>query len=237
MVEEKMSQFNLSANSLKVIAVIAMFLDHASALVVSSGTVMDMVIHFFGRLAAPIMCYLIAEGYSHTSDTRRYLKRLLLFSLISHFPYVWYFDIPWWRATSVIWSLAMGLVALTAAKSPDLAVWKKIGIVLLCCLLAWNANWNYIAVLWILFFGLFRERFNLQLLSFSLIGLILYVAQGLLDFGWSEVYRFGFLLAIPLFMFYHGKKGKHSLFIKWGFYIFYPLHLLFLQMLRIVFFT
>lgn len=222
----------LTSNTLKVIAITAMFVDHMSTWLVPKGTMLDILLHTFGRLAAPIMCFLIAEGYFYTSNVKRYIQRLFVFALISHLPFVMFFGVEWWQATSVIWSLLMGLVALSACKNSNLSLFRKISIVILCCLFAWTANWNYIAVLWIVSFGLFRDQLRNQIISFAAIGIILYAIPGIIDYGWTSIYRFGVLLAIPLLTLYSGEVGKKSNIIKWGFYIFYPLHLIILYILK-----
>ncbi|MFS0788698.1 TraX family protein [Shouchella sp. 1P09AA] len=68
-----------------IVAILAMVVDHTSIWIVSEGTTLDSVLHSFGRLAAPIMCYLIAEGYFHTSNNTKYLKRLFISALNSTF--------------------------------------------------------------------------------------------------------------------------------------------------------
>jgi len=96
--------------------------------------------------------------------------------------------------------------------------------------LSWTANWNYISVLWIVLFGMFRGQFEKQMISFALVGIFLYAIPGVRDLGWEFVYRFGVLLAIPVFALYNGQRGRDSAFIKWGFYAFYPLHLVALHL-------
>ena len=74
------------------------------------------------------MCYFVAEGYHHTRDIRKYTARMFLFAVISHFAYVFASaDFAGWRSfipfssgrvlnqTSVMWSLAWGLVMLRVA--------------------------------------------------------------------------------------------------------------------------
>lgn len=223
----------MTSNVLKVIAILAMFVDHASYWIVSKGTAPDLIVHSFGRLAAPIMCYLIAEGFYHTSNVKKYIFRLFLFAIISHFPYVLFFELRWWQATSVMWGLLMGLVALTVSRLPNLSCLYKLPAILLCCLLAWTADWNYIVVLWILGFGWFRGRFPWQMASFAAVGGIFYLLP-LLHLGADCMYRFGILFAIPLFALYNGTRGRKSSLIKWGFYVFYPVHLILLHILKFV---
>ncbi|QJC54356.1 hypothetical protein HGI30_12765 [Paenibacillus albicereus] len=224
-------RFRLNSTALKLIAILAMFVDHASFYLIPKGTTADIVVHSIGRLAAPIMCYLLAEGYFYTSNRRKYAKRLLWFALLSHFPFVWFFGLEWWQATSVMWSLLMGLIALSVCKNDSMHLLVKLPLLALCCLLAWTADWNFIAVLWIVAFGLFRGNQTLQMLSFAAIGTVFYIVPGLMSMGLDASFRFGIWMAIPIFYLYNGKPGKRSPLMKWGFYVFYPLHLLVLYVL------
>lgn len=176
-------KIDISGNLLKYIAILAMFFDHFVSVFVCQPDITGSLLRVPGRLTAPIMCYLIAEGFYYTSNLRRYTKRLFLFALISHFPYVWYFNLPWWRATSVMWSLTLGLLALAIVKRGSGPLWSKPICVGVCCLLAYTADWNFIAVLWILFFGLYRGDFKSRcsasaLLDFSYIFFRQYCVQG-----------------------------------------------------------
>ncbi|WP_233549426.1 TraX family protein [Lysinibacillus yapensis] len=224
-------QRDISSNSLKYIAIAAMFFDHLFAVFLAQDSMEGILSRIPGRIVAPIMCYLIAEGFFYTSDVRRYIKRLVIFAAISHFPYVLYFDLPWWKATSVIWSLALGLIALTVYKSDKISIYFKVPLILFCCMLAIPADWNYVAVLWILFFGIFRGNIVKQMISFVLIGLIFHIIPSVMDFGWARLNQLGILIAIPLLVMYKGRRGRKSKALKWGFYVFYPLHLILLFIL------
>lgn len=227
----------LTSNRLKMIAIVTMFIDHFSYLVTPSQTPTSWVMHFIGRVAAPIMCYLIAEGHHYTSDKEKYFLRLLLFAFLSHIPYVVYFDLPFLGATSIVWSLAMGLLALTGVSNDRHKISVKVGIVLAACLLAYNANWNYISVLWIVGFGLFRGNFKMQAISYTTIGLIFYIIQGFIRIGPHTSYRIGIFLPLLFIYFYNGELGKKTKLSKWSFYIFYPLHFIILYLLRLYVFN
>ena len=69
----------LNAMSLRLLALALMLLDHMWATIVPGNDWMT----FIGRLAFPIFAFQIAEGYYHTSDFKRYAKRLLLFALMA----------------------------------------------------------------------------------------------------------------------------------------------------------
>ena len=227
----------LNSNILKIIAITAMFIDHASTWFYPRGTILYIILHALGRIVAPIMCYFIAEGYFHTSNNKKYITRLLILTAISHFPYVMYFQLTWWKTTSVIWGLTLGLIALTVIQKPNIDAWKKYLVIAICCILSWTANWNYIVVLWIVFFGIYRGQIKKQMISFAAIGIALYAIPGIVNFGWEFIYRFGVILAIPLLILYNGERGKKSNLIKWGFHTFYPLHLMILFVLRYIVFV
>jgi len=74
-------------------------------------------------------------------------------------------------------------------------------------LLAYNANWNYIAVLWIVNFGLYRNDFKKQIIGYSLIGLLFYIIQGLIRVGPHVGYRIGIFVPL-LFIYIMASKEK-----------------------------
>lgn len=236
----------MSANQLKIIAVLAMVLDHAVALFVPYGTVWRSILRCVGLIAAPIMCYIIAEGYHHTSNRPRYFRRLVLFALISHIPFnlSMGFDLSVLSATSVMWALSMGLLALIIVKENRLHWAARLAGLGVCCLLAYTANWNYIAVLWIVVFGVFHGRKNIQMLAFALIGVVFHLGQKFKPLLLGQVsmeefgnwYQWGIFLAIPLLLCYNGTRGNNSKWFSRCFYWFYPAHLLVLYVLyRFVF--
>ena len=238
-----MRRFHLNANQLKIIAIAAMTIDHAAAIFLPHG-LLKMILRCIGRLAAPIMCYMIAEGYHHTSNRKSYLLRLILFALISHVPFnlSMNFDLSPFAATSVMWSLAMGLLALMIVKDEKIHPLLRMGGLLLCCMLAYTANWNYIAVLWVVFFGWFHGNKKMQMISFALIGLTFHLGQQfwslLVGFRTVEnfklLYQPGIFLAIPLLLSYDGTHGKKSKFMKHLFYWYYPVHMVILHILKLL---
>ena len=209
-----------------------MLLDHVVSVFYLQNDFVFQVLKTPGRMAAPVFCYFVAEGYRHTSNRKKYVFRLILFAAISHYPFNLAFGYGFFQATSVIWALAMGLVALSAVKSSRFHLVAKAGIILVCCLAALTANWNFTAVLWVLGFGLFFENFKRQIISFILIGSTTYLGLRFFYFGVQDWYQFGIFLAIPFLAAYNGKLGQKSKAMSWFFYIFYPGHLIILHILR-----
>jgi hypothetical protein len=69
-------QKDLSSYTLKNLAIFAMFFDHIFAVFVPQDSLEGVALRILGRIAAPIMCYMIAEGYHYTSNLKKYIVRL-----------------------------------------------------------------------------------------------------------------------------------------------------------------
>lgn len=226
----------LNAYTLKMLAIIAMFFDHFVAVFVVHDSLTGILLRFPGRISAPIISYFIAEGYYHTSNRKRYLIRLLIFAAISHLPYNLLFGYSFFEATSVIWGLAMGLIALMAVKKESLNIVFKLIIVGLSAWFSMRANWNFVVVFWIVGFGIYRGDLKKQLLSFLGVGIVFHLIPTMIRFGlthdvYPHWYQFGFVLAIPLLLNYNGSKGTRSKWSAWFFYFFYPVHMIILYLL------
>ncbi len=233
-------RLSLTGNQLKSLAFCAMVFDHAALLFVPHSWDMYPFLRLPGRIAAPIMCYMVAEGFFHTSNLKKYLLRLLLFALLSHVPYALCFRHGLFETTSVLWSLFLGLLALSCVRSGRLALWQKILALLLCCALSFWANWNYVGVLWIVGFGLNRGNFRRQALTFCAVAAAAHLfvncfCLGLLVDGNPRLYQLGVFLALPLLALYNGERGGKGKLSTWFFYAGYPLQLLLLWALRTVF--
>lgn len=223
----KRKSFEITSNQLKVIAILAMVIDHCTIVFLSHDAPVFWLLRMIGRMTAPIMCYFIAEGFYHTSNLKKYIGRLLLMALVSHIPHnlclgydLWSF----WYATDVMFALLFGLVALTVWKQEKLPVIWRCLVVATCCLLAYSSDWNYIAVLWILGFGVFHGNAKKQMLAFVAVAGIYMLQPFIYGSSLPYISRFGIFLVVPLLLLYRGNRGRKSALIKWGFYWFYPVH-------------
>ena len=141
----------LTSDLLKLIAVIAMVIDHIAWSFVPFGSIAGQVMHVIGRITAPIMCFMAAEGYYKTRNVKKYAQRLGIFALIAHFPYTFFqtgkFEIIY--QTSIMFPLFLGIVALVIRDSPKYETAVKNMIILLICLASMIGDWGCMAVIWI----------------------------------------------------------------------------------------
>lgn len=236
-------QARLNTNHLKLIAIIAMTVDHVTDLFYPGFPVepTPIVLHMIGRLTAPIMWFFVCEGYYYTHNVKKYIQRLLIFSVISHFAYCFAFGInpiPFstgiFNQTSVIYPLLIAVVVLWLQDTElRLEKWLKETIIFVLIMSAFPADWSCIAVLAIL--DMYRKRGDLKA---QMLAMLPYVAvYGVVSFFFvSKVYALelvGVLMVYPVLKMYNGEKGRAG-WMKWFFYIYYPAHLVVIGIIRLL---
>ena len=231
--------FSFSGTALKTIACITMLVDHIGASCIEAGILtpgldvgtlsqdtlsayppyrLDMVLRFTGRLAFPIFCFLAVEGFLHTHDVKKYVRRLLLFGLLSEVP----FDLAFFRTPfapqhqNVYWTLALGVLAMAGLKRFEkengLPGWQGLVWAGGCAALALAANTDYHAIGVLIICTLYLTRADRK--RQCLAGAVLFL------------FELTAPLAFVLVWFYNGQRGACSPLQKKAFYWFYPVHLL-----------
>lgn len=231
----------LTGNSIKYIAIVAMLIDHIAWCFVPLDSVLGQIMHIIGRTTAPIMCFFIAEGYYHTRNIKKYAMRLTIFAIISHFAFIYmtYGKLFVYKfQTSVIYTLLLGLLALWIYYNVKNQYLKYLSIIAICFLVT-PGDWDLIAILWILNFGINHDNVKERNKWFIIINLFMIVSSVvfciLSNINWyQQLFQSGVFLALPLLYAYNGKRGKGGQFNKWVFYIFYPLHLLILGIIKYI---
>ena len=241
----------LDSNAIKIIAIIAMTIEHIAWMLFPGypSEIIPIILHTIGRITCPIMCYFIAEGYHYTKNIDKYTARLFIFAFVSHFAYIFFSEnfvdcrsfIPFYygeilNQTSVMWSLAWGLVMLRVVNSKKINrdITKTL-LVILICIISFPSDWSCVASLCILAFGTNRDNFKTQMLW-----MIFYVAiySAVYFFSIDKIYgilQMSVVLAIPVLLMYNGKRGKNQTankIMKWSFYIYYPLHLFIIGLIQ-----
>lgn len=232
----------LNSNHLKLIAIIAMTLDHGADLIWPGFPAHPVAIalHILGRVTAPIMWFFVCEGFHYTRSVKRYGLRMLLFAVISHFAYCFAFNIDLiplrsglFNQTSVIWPLFWAVIVLWILKHEDrFPQWLVWVMILVINLITFPANWSCIAVMAIV--SMYANRGNLkkQMLG-MLFWVVIYAVVSF--FCVNKVYaavQLGVVLVYPLLRCYNGERGRAK-WMKWLFYVYYPAHLVVIGLLRI----
>lgn len=202
--------------ALKWIAILTMVTDHVGVVFFPH----DIFFRMPGRIAFPLFIFMLVEGFSHTSDQKKYLIRLVIFAFLSEIPFDLAFsgklvDI---HDQNVFFTLALGLGMLCLIEHYH-KLYIDLIILAACVAIAFGIHCDYSGggILLIYLFYRFRYNNSIKVISFFLISLIFY--------NWLEL--FGLLAFIPIVL-YNGKKGPS---MKYLFYIFYPAHLLVLAIL------
>ena len=101
----------INALELKLLAMALMLCDHMWATVLPDiGWISNL-----GRLAFPIFAFQIVEGFYQTHDRKKYIRRMLVFALISEIPFdlmtsgVWFYPFH----QNVMMTFLIGLLMLS----------------------------------------------------------------------------------------------------------------------------
>lgn len=236
-------KWGIHAGILKVIALTLMLLDHAWATIIPGNDWMT----WLGRMAFPIFAFQVAEGYYHTSDVNKYIKRLLVFALISELPLNLIFGgglfFPFHQ--NVMFTLLFGLLAVRSVdrlregwlqeqdgKNIKRFVRAALPVLGYCALATVTlCDYNYRGVLTVVMFYWFRQipyAKLWQLLGMLFINVWLVVGQELVfTIGGMEIHFpvQGFsVFALFFIWLYNGRRGWKSKVFQYACYIFYPLH-------------
>ncbi|MBZ6527818.1 hypothetical protein HYQ40_08495 [Aerococcaceae bacterium DSM 111021] len=213
----------INSATIKIIAMVSMMIDHLGAFVllpwlqagngqahIDTWSTVYTTSRSIGRLAFPLFCFLIVEGFKHTSDVKKYMMRLGIFALISEIPFDLarshtFFD---FSGQNVMFTLLFGLIAIWCIKHFDNLFYRLIGVALsLIIVTVLNTDYSSLGVSVLIILYVLRDFRLFQ----SLLGAFAFI---------------GSWFAMPAFIityFYNGLKGSLS---SKAFYWFYPVHLL-----------
>lgn len=222
----------LSGSALKIIAVISMFLDHF-ALVFSDADSLNFPVMTFanktftlyyilrklGRIAFPLFCFLVAEGFFYTKNPKKYLATLLTFAVISEIPYNLmlgnsvFFD----AKQNVYFTLFLAAALLFIFTSSLHGAIKGIlGVLIVVGIPFLRIDYGVKGVLLIVFLYALRDKKIYQILA----------SLPFLSGGYAAWFGM-FLTAL-----YNGQRGFIKGKSKYAFYLFYPAHILLLVFLK-----
>ncbi|MCM1496682.1 MAG: conjugal transfer protein TraX [Bacteroides sp.] len=239
----------ISGSTIKMIAIIAMLIDHTAAVVLEHMilkqhlslalevsappmVILYYIMRIIGRLGFPIFIFLLIEGLEHTRNKWKYLLRLVLFALVSEIPFDFAFNLKKEEIFSgkllefgyqnVFFTLSIGLLTVIVIQIMAETKWNT----------AIKTLMNLVVTLAGMGLGFLLRTDYGAIGVLAIVILYLFRKRRLLAAGMACVILMGssilevsaFLILLPI-AHYNGKRGWN---LKYVFYAFYPLHLLLL---------
>lgn len=219
-------KIKIERSFLRIIAFVCMFLDHVAFTLMGPSILADSF-RIVGRLAFPIFCYFLVQGFLHTSSRRCYAFRLFVLALVSQIPYMFCFlSIE----LNVVFELLAGLLMLNFVTRPSIRPVDFLGL-LASLLLSSLADYGMMGLVVILTMYLVyspvvdgKQVLVVKSRFFSVL-LVIFLFLISLEFCGAAV------LALPLIDRCSDDQGlKLPRILTYGFY---PLHLVFLWFLQV----
>lgn len=236
----------LNRDVIKYIAMFTMLLNHIATIFLETGTPLCEIFLAVGYFTAPVMVYFLVEGYGYTHSKNRYFLRLLLFAAISEIPYCIAFsenDMITFCGFNMLCTLCLcfGIIWMTehVGSRP-----KRIGLTVVLVLSSIRCDWALLAPIMTLWFIQAKKSGQKTEAAFAK-SIILFAAVhflgGIGKFSFAVNVLYAVLAAagvglagICIVFFYNGRRMKAGRnFSKWFFYLFYPVHLLILGIIRL----
>ena len=226
----------LNGFHLKLIAVCTMFIDHMGDTLFPG----VMWLRCIGRVAFPIFCFLIAEGCVHTHDRKKYALRLLVFAVLSEIP----FNLMTGRAVcnpydqNVLWTLLLGAAvcwlmdgALKRRTAPAFVLTGAAMVAAFWLLEVFCTDYGGWGMLLVaMFYGVRRAPYGQAAkMAAQAVGLAFFCIGVM---GGVTIELWALTALVPIWL-YNGQRGFSHKAVQYGFYAFYPLHILILSLIAL----
>ncbi|MGV3082299.1 TraX family protein [Streptococcus dysgalactiae] len=175
------------------------------------------------------MAFLLVEGFHYTRNRSKYALRLFVFALISILPFTYAFHLSFWLPNNIFFTLLLGLLSIMILEKGFDGVANVFGIIGLVTL-SLVFDWSPFGIFLIMAFYSLHGRPQAYFKPIFITCFLMIILEGLGYLGgalsWYEVLaNLGILLVIPILKAYNGERGYNPIWVKWGFYAFYPIHL------------
>ena len=232
---------NIDTNLLKLIAMIAMFIDHSVKMLFPQYPIMRII----GRIAFPIYAYCIAVGCVYTKDMLKYFKRIVLLALVSQPLYavalahdnalmysisfseqpvraVVNFYVQSWAHPSILLSLAFGILLIWTIRERQILL--TLALALFCWKIQGSFDYGIRGLILMVLFYLFCAKWWLSLPV--VLGYMVWwglKGAGYTLFGVRFSIQMFAIFALPLIYIHTRSNIRIN---KWFFYFYYPAHLI-----------
>lgn len=241
MTSNRINDYGLSGNMLKIIAALSMLIDHIGMILLPEVKILRII----GRISFPIYAFMLAEGCVYTKNRLRYFLTVLILGAGCQIVYYihdnsTYMGILITFTLSIVVVYAMQYLKTAMFETEGSWIKRCVATVVLLSAIAgvyflnkvFQIDYGFWGCMAPAFASLFRkprastsavwEKLDRQILHVFMFGICLVMISCVS--GQNQAYC---LFSLPLLMLYSGKRGKTQM--KSFFYIFYPTHLLILE--------
>lgn len=224
----------MTRNTLKWIALVTMTVDHIGLFLIPNDTTLYTLMRIIGRIAFPLFAFMIAEGFLHTSNLKKYMMRLFILGVMTEVIFIGLYIISGFNLThlwfleghgfrmNILWTLLLGLIGLYLTHKYESYQMLILTVLFLASIVL---PYGFYGFGLIMIFGMIQTP--KQKWGYVAGLTLIYCFYPALSLGWSGVewIQLFALVSIPLLMMYSGQKGKGSYRFL---YLYYPIHILFI---------
>lgn len=209
----------MNSFTLKLMMAVLMVMDHLHYFLPG----VPNYFHYLGRLVAPVFTYLMTQSMVYTSDRARYIRRMLsagLVMLAGNFA----LSLQFGTAIPMNIFLSLGISAMLLLQCERLRFgepWAECSLKIIVLLfLSFLCEGALLCPVMALIFYYLRHR--------PLWMCVVYTAAmfAVVPVLYGKLFpQILMVFAVPLILFYNGKRGLDGTFARRFFYIIYPLHI------------
>ena len=229
----------MSREQIKIVAIAAMTVNHIALVFFLPGTIVFEVFVDTGYITAITMCFFLVEGYYHTHSKVAYMQRLAIFGVISQLPYTLALGQKQLNMMFTLLICFLMIYVVDKIKCKLLAV--ILTVILFCC--TYYCSWSFRAAAFTILFVLTYKRKETFVIPYT-AAFIIQFAVSLYEYQLSYSIGLAFILALGaslgvvisgcLISRYNGQcTNSHKQISKWFFYLYYPLHLALLFIIKL----
>lgn len=220
----------MSYFTIKLYAMLFMLIDHIGMVVLNN----DIRLRIIGRIAFPLFCFLLINGYYHTKNKWKYLGRMIIFAIISEVA----FDVAVFSKVfepggqNVFVTLTLGLSGIILSEKVTIPKkWMRVAIKLIIWIaIAFaceyiNADYGWYGILLI---GLLYFTYGTSEKSKMSMAIAVLMANVINLIISKNVIQMFSILAIAYIFAFEERKVSVPKWKKTACYVFYPLHLIIL---------
>jgi hypothetical protein len=216
----------MNSRVIKIIAIVAMIVDHTVLILFPD----HLSVRIATRLCFPLFAFLIAYGMTKTRNEWKYLSRLFIFALISQAAYWlvrWEISFSW---INVFFTLSAGVLVIILFRrimeKRNFSAIFDIAAIFAVLAVAKFVEFDY-GMKGVVLILLFYIPLSYSVKAFKIAALpaLLIVCMWYPNW-WAYLFSFVFLV---LFV---DRKLEIPKWERWAFYVFYPLHLVILYLIR-----